>query len=435
MGQGGGNQLRQGHLAGQFALFLGLHQLLLVGLHRDHGLEGALHQTDRIRLVLAHIAERGQTVAELTRLHHGQADGVAAIIGWHLVTDAEREHHPLEHDTHHLVREVLEEAFERLADEVKVALHRVLHERQIGDHATLILVVLEGGGGQIEVAQHVAKTGGDHLLALEIATQHQHGDVGAQGQPFTHAWQLLVVASGFAGHRGTVELAQGQPLEQGTEEVAGTEGDVLHQQGVKLLEAALHVGVGCRFQLGEYVRVAAGGTLTEDHQVAGQDVGPFHRDGHRNTHIGVAGVVFRPKLDGATGVDVHGVIHDLARHFGHVVFGNRRDDGRCLTEIQGACGHAAGPFQLIGQAADAGQRFLHPFKFADGHAELLAHVGVGTHGATRHVATGGAERRQRDAATGGEAFDQHAPATAGVIRAADDPVERNEHILAEGRAV
>ncbi len=360
---------------------------------------------------------------------------MAAIVGRHLVTDAEREHHSLEYGTHHLVREVLEEALERLANQVEVALHRVLHERQIGYHTALILVMLEGGGGQIEVAQHVTQTGGDHLLALEIATQHQHGDVGAQGQPFTHAGELLVVASGFTGYRRAVELAQSQPLEQGAEEVAGAEGDVLHQQGVKLLETALHVGVGRRFQLGKDVRVAAGGTLPEDHQVTGQDVGPFHRDGHRNAHVGVAGVVFRAQLDGATGVDVHGVIHDLARHFGHVVLGNRGDDGRCLTQVQGTCGHTTCPFQLIGEAADAGQRFLHPFKLADGHAELFTHVGVGAHGAACHVTTGGAKGRQRDAATGGEALHQHAPAATGVIRAADDPVERNEHILAEGRAV
>jgi hypothetical protein len=74
---------------------------------------------------------------------------------------------------------------------IEVALHRVLHERQVRDHAALILVMLEGGGGQVEVAQHVTQTGGDHLLALEIATQHQHGDVGAQGQPFTHAESCL----------------------------------------------------------------------------------------------------------------------------------------------------------------------------------------------------------------------------------------------------
>ena len=134
-------------------------------------------------------------------------------------------------------------------------------------------------------------------------------------------------------------------------------------------------------------------------------------------------------------MDVHGVIHDLARHFGHVVLGNRGHDGRSLTQVQRTCGHAAGPFQLIGEAADTGQRFLHPFKLADGHAELLAHVGVGAHGAARHVTTGGAKGWQRDAATGGEALHQHAPATTGVIRAADDPVEWNEHILAEGRAV
>ncbi len=258
---------------------------------------------------------------------------MAAIVGRHLVTHAKREHHALEHCSHHLVREVLEEALERLANQVEVALHRVLHERQIGDHTALILVVLEGCGGQIEVAQHVTQTGGDHLLALEIATQHQHGDVGAQGQPFTHAGELLVVTGGFTGYRRAVELTQSQPLEQGTEEVAGAKGDVFHQQGVKFLETALQVGVSRRFQLGKDVRVAAGCPLPEDHQVAGQDVGPFHRDGDWNPHVGVAGVVFRAQLDGTTGVDVHGIIHDLARHLGHVVLGNRGDDGRRLTQV------------------------------------------------------------------------------------------------------
>ncbi|MNV04135.1 hypothetical protein D3C71_944230 [compost metagenome] len=210
---------------------------------------------------------------------------------------------------------------------------------------------------------------------------------------------------------------------------------MLHQQGVKLLEATFHVGVGGGFQLGKHVGMAASGTLPEDHQVASQYVGPLHRDGDRNAHVGVAGVVFRAELDGTTGVDVHGVIHDLARHFGHVVLGDGGDDGGRLTEIQGTCRHATCPFQLVGETTDAGQRFLHPFKLADGHAKLLAHIGVGAHGAARHVATGGTQGRQRDAATGGEALHQHAPAAAGVIRAADDPVERNEHILAEGRTV
>jgi phage baseplate assembly protein gpV len=49
--------------------------------------------------------------------------------------------------------------------------------------------MLEVAEARVEVAQHVTQTGGD-LLALEIAAQHQHGDVGAQGQPFTHAGEL-----------------------------------------------------------------------------------------------------------------------------------------------------------------------------------------------------------------------------------------------------
>ncbi|MGN5476600.1 hypothetical protein ACTMU2_04925 [Cupriavidus basilensis] len=40
-----------------------------------------------------------------------------------------------------------------------------------------------------------------------------------------------------------------------------------------------------------------------------------------------------------------------------------------------------------------------------------------------------------DIAAGGQAFHQHAPTLANVLTAADDPVERNEHILALHRAI
>ena len=99
------------------------------------------------------------------------------------VTDAEREHHPLEYGTHHLVREVLEEALERLANQVEVAPTAYCTNGRSETMRPLILVMLEGGGGQVGWLSTSPRRAGDHLLALEIPAQHQHGDVGAQGQP------------------------------------------------------------------------------------------------------------------------------------------------------------------------------------------------------------------------------------------------------------
>src|SRR5690606_7426079 len=51
------------------------------------------------------------------------------------------------------------------------------------------------------------------------------------------------------------------------------------------------------------------------------------------------------------------------------------------------------------------------------------------------LAGGDAQRRQRNAAPDAQTLDQHAPALADVLLAADQPVERNEHLAPAGRPV
>ena len=61
--------------------------------------------------------------------------------------------------------------------------------------------------------------------------------------------------------------------------------------------------------------------------------------------------------------------------------------------------------------------------------------GHSAHGAGGQLGHAGVGGRQRDRAAGGQAFHQHAPALAGHGGAADDEVQRHEHVLAARRAV
>ena len=92
-------------------------------------------------------------------------------------------------------------------------------------------------------------------------------------------------------------------------------------------------------------------------------------------------------------------------------------------------------FQGVGQCRHIGGRFLYALEFADCRIELATNATEGTGHAVAHFATGGGQRGQGYAAAGPETFNQHAPATACHIRAADDGIKRHEHILAIDGAV
>ncbi len=108
-------------------------------------------------------------------------------------------------------------------------------------------------------------------------------------------------------------------------------------------------------------------------------------------------------------------------------------DGRAVVHRRG--GQDAHRLQRVGVAGDAAGGFLHALEFADRHAELPADAGIAAERAIRRLSGCGRQRRQRDAAPCREALDQHAPALPGLVRPADDPLHRDEHVLAEDRAV
>ena len=181
--------------------------------------------------------------------------------------------------------------------------------------------------------------------------------------------------------------------------------------------------------------MAADGTLAEDDQRAGQDVGALDGDADRDLLVGAADEIGRAETDALAADDVHAVIDDLAGTLGDVVFGDGGDDRRLLAEVDGAGGHRARGIHHVGIGADARQRLLDALELADGHLELAAHAGIAADGARRHLGHAGVGRRQRDRAAGSQALHQHAPALAGLLRTADDEVERHEDIGAAHRAV
>ena len=210
---------------------------------------------------------------------------------------------------------------------------------------------------------------------------------------------------------------------------------MLPERIVEFAAALPGIGIarGCDFP--EHVGMAAYRTLPENHHAAGQDIGAFHGDADRNLLIGTAKIIVRSQTDALAAVHVHRVVDHLAAAFGAVVFDDGRDHRRLLAQIDRTGRHRARGVDRISIAGHARERFFDAFEFADGDLELAACPAVRAGGAHRKLGRARARRRQRDGASGGEALHQHAPALAGEFAAADDPVHRDEHVLAPVRPV
>ena len=111
------------------------------------------------------------------------------------------------------------------------------------------------------------------------------------------------------------------------------------------------------------------------------------------------------------------------------------DDRGFFTEIDAGDRQFGGGAHDVGVATQACQRLFNPFHLANRQLELATDAAVGTGGQGQHLDAARAVGGQGDAATDGETLHQHAPALTGHGRTADDEVERDEHVLAAGRAV
>ena len=187
--------------------------------------------------------------------------------------------------------------------------------------------------------------------------------------------------------------------------------------------------------LGAHERMAADRALAEDDQVAREDVRAFDRDRDRHGLVVAGHVILRAEHDRFAAVHVHCVVRDQPAELGVVVLQDRRRHRGLLAVRDRGDGDARRGRHRVDVPRHPRERLADAVELADRQTELAAQSRV----RARRVHRGhrGAERvaRQHDAAADGELLHEHPPALARHFRAADDRVERHEHVAAARGAV
>ena len=125
-------------------------------------------------------------------------------------------------------------------------------------------------------------------------------------------------------------------------------------------------------------RVTTYSPLTEDHQAACHDIGTFDRNRNGCCLPATAQIIFRTKNDAFTGIDIHCIASEFARHFGAMIFRDSRWHRWFFTAINRRCGGLRKRTAGIGIAGDTSQRFFNAFKAADRQTKLFANACVST---------------------------------------------------------
>ncbi len=203
------------------------------------------------------------------------------------------------------------------------------------------------------------------------------------------------------------------------------------QRGVE----AFQIARARRVHFLQHVRMAADRPLTEDDEVAREDVGALDRDRDGQLLVNAPQEVVGTEADSLAAEDVHRVVDYGAPALGEVVLDDRRDHRGFFAEVHRARGHGARRVHRVQVAADAGERFLDAFEFSDRRLELVAHASIGAGRTRGELGVARPRGGQGDRAARGEALHQHPPALARHLRPADDPVEGHEHVLAPVRPI
>ncbi|CAH0269650.1 hypothetical protein SRABI70_03448 [Pseudomonas sp. Bi70] len=285
------------------------------------------------------------------------------------------------------------------------------------------------------MAEHVTQTRRQALATLQLAAQQHHAEVGEHGERGAQAVEGAEVGAADTVARHLAEQAHAQAQDQRAGGVADGETDVLHQQVVELQQRLVTVFTAGQGHFLEYVGMAANRALAEDHQVAREDVGALDGDEDRRTLPGTTQVVARAHDDALAAVHVHGVGDAFAAALGEVVLEDRRQHRRLLAQVHRVGGEDARAVHQPGIAADTRQGFLNAFEGRQRHIELFTYLAVLAGDQAGELGGAGAHRRQGNRTAYRQAVHQHHPALAQVLGAADQVVQRDEHILAGVGAV
>ncbi len=423
-------------VAAHLALANGAFELLVGFLGGDDLQQRVLEQANAILRIVGDEDVAGEAVAQLAGLKRRPHDRLAVLVGGGIAREAVREHQRSHHEADPTNREIVERAGKSLVETVEAILGAIINELLVGARATVILVALEDAGQEIKLGKRVGHAAGDLLLHLEPAAKQRHGRVSDKGKRAGSAGELLPPAPRRAGiWRGAGDGAEREIVEQRAEDVRQRERHMAVESALEVGHALVLIAILQRLDLGEEIGVTAQRALGEGDQRAGQDIGALNRDADRDHLIGALDVVRRPVANAAAAVNVERVVDALPHAVGRNIFEQRRDDRGLLAGGDHGGGHGARGLEPVGRFDHARQRLFHALHVADRQIELLADAGVGRGVAEQRFGGGGACGRKRDGAPRCEAAHQHAPALPCPLLAADDPVDRHEHVLAGGRAV
>src|SRR5258708_13008759 len=116
--------------------------------------------------------------------------------------------------------------------------------------------------------------------------------------------------------------------------------------------------------------MAADRSLTEDDEVARENVGALDRDRDGQLLVEAPHEVVGTEADSLAAEDVHRIVDYNAPALGEVVLDDRRDHRGLFAEVHRARGHGTGRVHHVKVAAEAAERLLDPFEFSDRRLHL-----------------------------------------------------------------
>ena len=420
------------HLAGLDALDADA-LLERLELHREE--QRLLQQSQRVRGLERPVDVLGKPLARLGRVDHEACELVPEAIWGGGVHAAARKDEGAHREREQPVPEVAQEPVQLLLGVVEEAAAGPLDDREVFLQAALVLVMLEHHRGEVHAGQHVPEPRRQALLLLQVAAEGEHRHIDREGEGGGEAHDVLVVARGPALDRRAGEARMGERHDEGAHRIRDAEADVREQRAVELLHARGAIGIARRRHLAQHERVAAHRALAEDDEIAGEEIGALDRNGDRHDLVAAAEIVARPEADALAAVHVHGVVGDLAAHLRDVILEHCGGNRGLFPAVDGARGDRARRVHDVGEPGHARDHRLDALEPAHRRVELAADARVGAGRPHRGFRGAGGVGGERDAAPDRELLHEHPPAAAGHLGAADDEVERHEHIASLDGAV
>ncbi len=308
-------------------------------------------------------------------------------------------------------------------------------ERQILFRPTLILVVLEHHRGKIHAREHIAEPRRKAFLLLQVPAKRQHRDVGRERERRAESIDVLIEALRGAGVGHAREAGERQGHDERAHCVADRKADMAEQRLVEFPKPLRFVLLARGLHFAQHERMTPDRALAEDDETARQYVRAFHRDRDGHDLIAAREVVLRPQANALAAMHVHRIVRNEPAELGEVVLQHRGRHRRFLAAVDCARGHRSRGVHDVSTAGHAREHFRNAFELTDGQIELTTNARVRTRGKHGGLRTASCTRGQRDAASDGQLLDEHAPALACHLRAADDGIERHEHVFALNRPV